>query len=109
MDELRTLDNVTITVISGTSSVLYTIASGKEAYITHAMFSELSGVDSKVQLKDPRGSGLTVILPVEANTVATWQLCCTACGPITSGITVESPEFGGMITLLVQVDPKFVE
>lgn len=108
LDDLRSVDNVTATIVSGTSGILYTIASGKEGYLTQALFSELSGTPSEVQLKDTRGSGLTVIIPVAANTVVTYDVNYYL-GPITSGITIESPEFGGDITLLVQIDPQMVE
>lgn len=109
LDELRSLDNVTISVVSGTSGVLYTIASGKTAYITQALFSELSGTASTIQLFDAAGSGLCVPIPVTANSVVSWDPRPTACGPITSGICTQSPELGGQITLLVHVDPERTE
>jgi len=108
LDELRSVDNVTTTIVSGTSGILYTIASGKEAYLTQAMFSELSGTASVVQLNDTRGSGLTVRIPCAANTVITYDANYHL-GPITSGITIQSPQFGGDITLLVEIDPKMEE
>lgn len=113
LDDLRSYDNVTITVVSGTSGVLYTIASGKEGYLKQALFTELSGISGAganfVQLKDPRGSGLTVPIPIlNGNTMVTYN-ANDAIGPIISGITVESPQFGGAVTLAVQVDPKMVE
>lgn len=109
LDEIRSLNNVTYTVASGISGVVFTIASGKEAYITQALFSELSGNASIIQLHDTRGSGLCVPIPVAGNSVVSWDPRPTACGPITSGITVQRPRMGGAITLLVQVDPKRIE
>lgn len=113
LDDLRSYDNVTLTVISGTSGILYTIASGKEGYLKQALFTELSGISGAganfVQLKDPRGSGLTVPIPIlNGNSMVTYD-ANDAIGPIQSGITVESPQFGGAITLAVQIDPKMVE
>ena len=106
LDKLRSLDNVTYTCLSGVSGVVYTIASGKEAYITQALFSELSGNASVVQLHDPRGSGLCCHIPIAANTVVSWDPRPTACGPVTSGITIFRETFCGDITLIVHVDPK---
>jgi len=109
LDELRSFDNVTYTTVSGTSGVVYTIASGKEAYIRQALFRELSGNASEILLHTPTGSGLGVQYPLIGNDVVAWQLCDAACGPITSGITVQSPMFAGQICLLVQLDPKITE
>jgi len=106
LDSLRSLDNVTYSCLSGVSGVVYTIASGKEAYITQALFSELSGIAGIVQLHDPRGSGLCVRIPVAANTVVSLDPRPTAIGPIQSGITIFRQDFGGDITLLVHLDPK---
>lgn len=113
LDDLRSYDNVTLEVISGTSGIIYTIASGKEAYLKQALFTELSGISGAganfVQLKDTRGSGLTVPIPIIAgNTMVTYD-ANDAIGPIQSGITVESPKFGGAITIAVQIDPKMEE
>lgn len=104
LDELRSLDNVTYACLSGVSGIVYTIASGKEAYLDQALFSELSGNASIVQLHDPRGSGIGGHLPIAANTVVTWDP--RACGPITSGIIIHNDPFCGDISLVVHVDPK---
>ena len=107
LDALKSLDNVTVTVVSGTSSILYSVASGKEAYITHALFVDLSGIlVSQIQLKDTRGSGLCVPWLIQSGETVEWKPRPTACGPIVSGITVESPRLGGQITLLLHLDPK---
>jgi len=113
LDDLRSYDNVTIDVVSGVSGILYTIASGKEAYLKQALFTELSGISgfgaNYVQLRDTRGSGLTVPIPINAgNTMVTYN-ANDAIGPIQSGITLETPLFGGQVTLAVQVDPQMVE
>jgi len=109
LDDVRTLDNVTSTVVSGTSSVLYTIVSGKEGYLRKAVFSELSGVPALIQLHTPTGSGLSVTFPVTANTVVDWDICPCGVGPILSGITIQSPRFSGELTLIVTIDPKKIE
>jgi len=113
LDGLRSYDNVTIDVVSGVSGILFTIASGKEAYLKQALFTELSGISgfgaNYVQLTDTRGSGLTVPIPINAgNTMVTYN-ANDAIGPIQSGITLQAPLFGGQVTLAVQVDPKMVE
>lgn len=110
LDTLRTYDNVTRTVLSGVSGTVYTIASGKVAYIRQAMFGELSNVAGRVQLKDFAGSGLCVKIPVAANSVVTWDPRPAACGPIYSGIIYHATDtLLGEITLLVQIDPQTTE
>lgn len=109
LDKLRSLDNVTATVVSGVSGLLYTIASGKTAYITQAQFTVLSAAGGLIQLHDARGSGLCSPVFVDSGTTVWWNPRPTACGPITSGITVQTPRFGGSITLLVHLDPERTE
>lgn len=109
LDKLRSLDNVTREVTSGISSVLYTVASGKTAYITQAIFTSLSAAGGLIQLHDARGSGLCAPIFVDSGTTRFWNPRPTACGPITSGITVQTPNLGGSITLLVHLDPERTE
>jgi hypothetical protein len=104
LDEFRSLDTVTYTCLSGISGVVYTIASGKEAYLDQVMYCELSGNASIVQLHSPNGSGIGGRINVAGNTTVTWDP--RACGPITSGIKIFRERFCGDITLCVHVDPK---
>ncbi len=111
LDEIRTYDNLTTQVVSGVSSVIYSIVSGKTAYIKQIMATELSGHDGFFQLKDTTGSGLTPHISVIENATTVLDTCI---GPVTSGVTVEGHtagdnKAGAEVTLVVQIDPKTTE
>lgn len=111
LDEIRTFDNITTQVVSGVSSVIYSIVSGKTAYIKQVMATELSGHDGHFQLKDTLGSGLTPLVSLIENATTVLDTCI---GPITSGVTVEGHtagdnRAGAEVTLIVQIDPKTTE
>lgn len=109
LDEVRTIDVNTVTVVSGafpTSGILYTIASGKEAYIRQIWVTELSGIAGSFQIAD---SSRSLTPPIK---VAGGQdrVINTVIGPATSRFTVASGcPINAAITLVVQVDPKAVE
>jgi len=109
LDDVRTYDNQTSLVNSGTDAVIYTVQSGKEAYIRRCYFSELSGNNTIVQLLDMAGSGLSPRIPVAGNTVVSYDPCPCALGPITSGIQMDAPQFAGDVTIIVTIDPKKYE
>lgn len=107
--DMRTYDHQTTTVVSGIDATIYTIQSGKEAYIRRCYFSELSGQNAVVQLLDMAGSGLSPRIPVAGNSVVSYDPCPCALGPVISGIYMDEPPFQGDVTILVTIDPKKTE
>jgi hypothetical protein len=117
LDTLRSYDYGHKTIISGgecASSVLYSIGSGKEAYIKQIVVTELSGDAAEFRLADSQ-SGYQSITPMYKLTGGQSTVVDVCIGPITSGIhaagynTLSGTTFRGEITLVVQVDPQAVE
>lgn len=110
LDEVRTIDVNTTTIASGafpTSGILYTIVSGKEAYIRQIWVTELSGQAGSFQIADPAGNIYTPPIKVAGGQDKVINTCL---GPATSGFVVASgAPIAGTITLVVQVDPKAPE
>lgn len=112
LDEVRTYDYGHLTVASGaftTSGILYTIASGKEAYLKQVIATNTLAADGWLKIGVVVSGGYSQILniPVSSGQVTTMD---THIGPATSGFVVMSgTPFGGDVTVVVQVDPKAVE
>jgi hypothetical protein len=111
LDDPRTAENVTCTILSGVSGQIYTIASGKEAYLKQMLVSELSGHNNSIiQLKDKALSGLGPHFTIPSNTVVSWDPRPWECGPVLSGFSVDhTSTLCGDITLLLQIDPQRIE
>ena len=110
LDEIRTFDYGNLTITSGawpTSGIIYTITSGKEAYIRQIQIQELSGNAGSVQIITPDGSAVTPPYKLAGGQLKVVDTCL---GPATSGLTVASgAPITANITLAVQVDPKAKE
>lgn len=111
LDSPRSADNVTCTILSGISGQIYTIGSGKEAYLKQMFVTELSGHDNCiVQLKDKALSGVTPHIHIPASTVVSvdprpWQI-----GPVVSGFSIDHYNtVCGDLTLVLQIDPMRTE
>lgn len=109
LDRVRTQYGVTVEVVSGVSSILYTATSGQEVYVNEAGFFEMSGNDGVIQLFSVAGSGIGVPWNVAQDKNVVWDPCPCAFGPIRSGITVQMPKFAGEVHLILTVDPKWHE
>jgi len=112
LDEVRTYDFKFTSVASGafpTSGILYTIASGKEAYIRQVIATDTLGADSKLKIGEVVSGGYSQVLTLHVASGQTVTLDTTI-GPATSGFVVMSGcPFAGDVTLVVQVDPKIPE
>ena len=111
LDHPRTFDyqNVSANAAAAASGALYTPLSGKDVYIKQWLVSELSGNAGVIWLQDNSGH-ICPPIPVQANTVVSWDPRPAACGPTHGTIYWETgAAFNGEMTLIVQVDPQRIE
>jgi len=112
LDEVRTMDFQFTSVASGaydTSGILYTVASGKEAYLRQVIATDTVGANGHLKIAQIVSGGYSQILNLHVASGQTVSLDTTI-GPITSGFVVMSgTPFGGDVTLVVQIDPKATE
>jgi len=112
LDEVRTIDFNFVSITSGTfdtSGVLYTVASGKEAYLKQVIATDTAGADGVLKIGKAVSGGFSQILtiPVYSGQMVTVN---TMLGPVMSGFAVMSgTPFGGDVTVVVQVDPRGIE
>lgn len=111
LDDPRTYDrDHQIIGAAQTSGIMYTLASGKQAYIKQWIVTELSGSAGKVWLSDSSGY-IVPPINIAANTTVTWDVRPTAC-PTWGNIfwqTEAGSRLYGRATLVVQVDPQRIE
>jgi len=112
LDEVRTIDFAFKSIASGaweTSGIIYTIASGKEAYLKQIIATPTIDAGGVLKLAEVVSGGYSQLLTLNIASGET-KTIDTLMGPITSGFTVMSgTPFGGDVTLVVQIDPKAVE
>lgn len=110
LDEVRTIDYGVLTYKSGypaTSGIIYTIASGKEAYLRQLIISELSGNAGTIQIVDGDEKPITPHLKLVGGQT---KIINTCIGPVTDKFVVASGSpICADITLVVQIDPKYME
>ncbi|GEM_PF-6761399 len=112
LDEVRTVDHGFKSIASGafpTSGIIYTIASGKEAYVKQIIATPTIDAGGVLELAEVISGGYSQIATINIASGET-KVIDTFIGPVTSGFTVMSgTSFAGDITLIVQIDPKATE
>jgi len=110
LDEVRTYDHGFSSVTSGHFTTLYTIASGKEAYLKQIIATDTLGTGGTLKIGKVVSGGYSQIATISVLSGEATKVVDTCIGPITSGIVVMSGSpFGGDVTTVVQIDPKAVE
>lgn len=111
LDDPRTYDrNHAVIGASYTSGTMYTLASGKQAYIKQFVVTELSGSAGRIWLSDNSGY-ICPPINIAANTTVTWDVRPAAC-PTWGTIfwqTEAASRLYGRGTLIVQIDPQRIE
>jgi len=108
LDDVRVYDYNSTLFTSGTHTSGYIIASGKVAYVSELLVTELSGTEGRVWLTDEAGTRITPPIGVTENTTVSWDPNIV-CGPIQSGIRIYNETLWGRATLVVQIDPQAIE
>jgi len=108
LDDVRVYDFNSVVFTSGTHTSGYIVASGKVAYISELLITELSGTEGRVWLTDEAGARITPPIGVTENTTISWDPN-EVCGPIQSGIRIYNETLWGRATLVVIIDPQAIE
>jgi len=114
LDMPRTMKDITVTVLSGTTvNVNFSGGGGGSGnyvgYLTQMLVTELSNNAGTIQLKDKAGSGISPHFHIAGKTTYCWAPCPCPAGPICSGIDICNESIFGEVTLLVQIDPQVIE
>lgn len=115
LDEVRSYDTGHLAITSGAypgSGLIYTVASGKEAYIRQIMIQETDDVAGDIQIAKVVSGGYSALTPpISLIGGQTKTIDTPPFGPATSGLTIISGQATTSfdVTLIVQVDPKAAE